>query len=85
MNPQITLFFTKAILVGVLLLNGASSFPGMKDIRNRESTWSPDNAKIAFVSNRDGNPEIYNMDADGGIQRNMTNSSAMRYWPGLGE
>ena len=77
MNPQITPFFTKTILVGVLLLNGASSLPGMKDIRNREPTWSPDNAKIAFVSNRDGNPEIYIMDADGGNQRNMTNSPAM--------
>ncbi len=30
-------------------------------------------AQIAFVSRRDGNPEIYVMDADGNNQRNLTN------------
>ena len=30
-------------------------------------------AQIAFSSNRDGNPEIYVMDADGGNPRNLTN------------
>ena len=32
---------------------------------NEVPTWSPDGAKIAFASNRDGNYEIYVMDADG--------------------
>ena len=27
--------------------------------------WSPDGAKIAFSSDRDGNREIYEMDSDG--------------------
>ena len=31
-------------------------------------------AQIAFVSHRDGNPEIYVMDADGGNQQNLTNN-----------
>ena len=31
-------------------------------------------AQIAFVSNRDGNAEIYVMDADGGNQRRLTNN-----------
>lgn len=36
--------------------------------------WSPDGSKIAFVSDQDGNSEIYVMDADGGNQTNLTNS-----------
>ena len=36
--------------------------------------WSPDGSKIAFTSNRDGNPEIYVMNADGSGVRRMTNS-----------
>ena len=31
-------------------------------------------AQLAFVSERDGNRQIYVMDADGGKQRNLTNN-----------
>jgi TolB protein len=34
--------------------------------------WSPDGQKIAFMTERDGNPEIYTMNADGSGQRNLT-------------
>ncbi|MCK4394724.1 PD40 domain-containing protein, partial [Candidatus Bipolaricaulota bacterium] len=37
---------------------------------------SPDGSKIAFTSDRDGNPEIYVMNADGTNQQRLTNSLA---------
>ncbi len=38
--------------------------------------WSPDGARIAFVSDRDGNYEIYVMNADGTNQTRLTNNPA---------
>lgn len=34
--------------------------------------FSPDGSKIAFVSERDGNPEVYVMNADGSQQKRLT-------------
>ena len=39
---------------------------------NAFPAWSPDGGKIAFVSNRDGNLEIYVMNSDGSGQRRLT-------------
>jgi TolB protein len=36
-------------------------------------SWSPDGLKIAFQTDRDGNNEIYSMDADGSDPVNLTN------------
>ena len=38
-------------------------------------------AQIAFVSDRDGNPEIYVMDADGGNQQRLTNNPDKDWTP----
>jgi Tol biopolymer transport system component len=38
--------------------------------------WSPDGQSIAFTSDREGNSEIYVMDADGSDQRNVSQSLA---------
>ncbi len=38
--------------------------------------WSPDGAKIAFYSDRDGNPEVYVMNADGTGLTRLTNNPA---------
>ncbi len=43
--------------------------------------WSPDGTRIAFVSDRDGKPNIYVMDADGKNQKRLTNNDTMNYWP----
>ena len=42
-----------------------------------QPAWSPDGGKIAFVSTRDGNPEIYVMNADGtGVVNLSTNAAS---------
>jgi TolB protein len=42
---------------------------------NRAPVVSPDGKRVAFVSLRDGNPEIYDMAADGTDLRRLTKSS----------
>ncbi|HLL76337.1 MAG TPA: Calx-beta domain-containing protein [Pyrinomonadaceae bacterium] len=51
------------------------------DSLNVEPAWSPDNSKIAFASARDGNLEIYVMNADGSGQTNLTRSAATETSP----
>jgi Tol biopolymer transport system component len=36
--------------------------------------WSPDGERIAFATDRDGNWELYVMEADGAAQRRLTNT-----------
>ena len=40
--------------------------------QDMEPTWSPDGKKIAWASSRDGNFEIYSMDANGENQKRLT-------------
>jgi TolB protein len=54
---------------------------GYSEDGNRAPSWSADSSRIAFQSNRDGNWEIYVMNADGSGQTNLTNSSAMDISP----
>jgi len=46
-----------------------------------DPTWSPDGTHIAFRSQRDGNDEIYVMNADGSCQTNLTNDPANDWSP----
>ncbi|MBI4338428.1 MAG: PD40 domain-containing protein [Chloroflexi bacterium] len=41
--------------------------------------WSPKQDKIAFLSQRDGNAEVYIMDSDGSHQKRITDTSAPEY------
>ena len=55
--------------------------PGLLQLTKNEvvdwqPNWSPDGTKIAFSSKRDGNWEIYVMDANGQNQVNLTNNPA---------
>src|SRR6266568_3992848 len=61
---------------------GASACGSLTNITNNPATvgqltWSPDGARIAFVSDRDGNFEIYVMRADGSNQVNLSNNTAL--------
>ena len=44
-------------------------------------TWSPDGRFIAFVSERDYNPEIYVTSIDGGFLRRLTYFPGEERWP----
>jgi Tol biopolymer transport system component len=46
------------------------------DSDDAEPVWSPDGTRIAFISKRDGNWEIYVMNADGSAQQNLSHSPA---------
>jgi Tol biopolymer transport system component len=47
-----------------------------------QPAWSPGGKKLAFHSTRDGNDEIYGLDADGtGTAINLTNHPASDLWP----
>ncbi len=48
---------------------------------NDAASWSADGARIAFYSTRDGNPEIYVMNADGSEQQRLTDNPAFDYLP----
>ncbi|MEM7031389.1 MAG: hypothetical protein AAF629_17640 [Chloroflexota bacterium] len=45
-----------------------------RDALNGDFAWSPDGSQILFSTLRDGNPEIYVMDADGDNPTNLTNT-----------
>lgn len=44
-------------------------------------SWSPDGSRVAFVSDRDGNPDIWAIGLDGSGLVNLTRHSAQDQWP----
>jgi Tol biopolymer transport system component len=43
--------------------------------------WSPDGSQLVFASDRDGNADIFVMNADGSNQRNLTRSRFPENYP----
>ena len=68
------LLVTPALGLGDRLLSLIRSTPTPLDVQT--PAWSPDGRKIAFVSRRDGNSEIYVINADGSGQENLTQHPA---------
>lgn len=62
---------------GTGLTNLTSPLPGLPSANgdNIRCDWSPKGTGIAFTSNRDGNQEIYVIDADGEGLRRLTNAA----------
>jgi hypothetical protein len=64
----------------IFVMNPDGSNPvnltNVADDTDSTPAWSPDGSKIAFVTNRDGNHEIYLMNADGSGQTRLTTNSA---------
>lgn len=63
--------------ISVIDING-TNLVNLTDIPYNDygPTWSPDGSQIAFHTTRDGNGEIYLMNADGSELTNLTNSTA---------
>ena len=60
--------------------NPASDFPGAP-VGHRPPAWSPDGSRIAFVSDRDGNAEIYVAGSDGSGVTRLTEDPADDFSP----
>ena len=68
------LLVTPALGLGDRLMSLIRSTPTPLDVQT--PAWSPDGRKLAFVSRRDGNSEIYVINADGSGQENLTQHPA---------
>ncbi len=51
------------------------------DTNDNMPAWSPDGARIAYVSEREGYSDLYVMDADGGNLRRVTDGDAYYQFP----
>jgi TolB protein len=49
--------------------------------QNYLAAWSPDGTRIAFTTNRDGNPELYVVNRDGSSLRRITNHPSVDITP----
>ncbi len=68
------LLVAPAVAIGDHFLELISGKSARGDVQT--PAWSPDGRKLAFVSERDGNSEIYVMNADGSAQENLTEQPA---------
>jgi Tol biopolymer transport system component len=68
-------------VVAIALLSAKLLTRTQVDWKDGSPAWSPDGARIAFYSERDGNAEIYVMNADGSAVTRLTSTSADEGYP----
>ena len=77
--------FTSTSTGGIHVVNttrpGSSSPLTQNDSSAASPDWSPDGMRIVFTSQRDGNFELYVMNADGSGQTRITNTAAAEHDP----
>ena len=75
-EDQIALALSHQGSSDIYLLNGSSGDIQRRLTRSRgidiSPTWSPSGDQIAFISDREGTPQIWLMDRDGSRQRRLT-------------
>jgi TolB protein len=64
-----------------MIFLGTMSTPTKAVGQNWLPVFSPDGTRLAFTSNRDGNPELYIMNVDGSNLRRLTNHPAIDTTP----
>ncbi|HEX9411696.1 MAG TPA: hypothetical protein VF986_08395 [Actinomycetota bacterium] len=60
---------------------GSALTPSHPSYRDYSPAWSPDGRRIAFVTDRDGNQEVYVMNADGSRLSNLTRNASGDFAP----
>ena len=73
---KIAFTVTDGTFASAIYVTGAAGFTPLTDLQsiNVSPTWEPNSERMAFVSNRDGNPEIYVINADGSRPIRLTTS-----------
>jgi Tol biopolymer transport system component len=81
-DPMSSLFSTGSLVSQIRVINvDGSNMEKISRKNDSSPAFSPDGEKIVFESSRDGNYEIYVMNADGTNQQRLTNNSFVDFSP----
>jgi WD40 repeat protein len=74
-------FFTGRFQDIAWVATGGGDLHRVTDMSGEYASWSPDGRKLAFASARDGDYEIYVIDADGTHERRLTDNHVYDMYP----